>query len=183
MEYSIKKQFVVLGTVFFLYWNRNAEEKLQLCFFNGAWDCLQMCLSSTLKSSFWMSDFTITAGSSLYTSVFVCTWSFDEASCGLLGLVLLLVVHSGSILQKKPTAFKNKMGYVPVVALLLRFIQFHIISSWVNGHSEVMAMLVGNILFQYRRAVKCQKLLVLLSQFPRPRMSATCQASHMRWVL
>lgn len=84
---------------------------------------------------------------------------------------------------KKPTAFKTKMGYVPVVALLLRFIQFHFISSWVNGHSEVMAMLVGNILFQYRSAVKCQKLLVLLSQFPRQRMSATCQASHMRWIL
>lgn len=41
-----------------------------------------------------------------------------------------------------------------------------------------MAVLVGNILLQYKRAVKCQNLFdsVVVSQ----RMSATCQASDIK---
>lgn len=84
---------------------------------------------------------------------------------------------------KETHCLKHNIRCVPVVATLMNFIQFPAISSWVNGHLELMAVHIGNKLFWYRRAARCWKLLILLSQFPRHSMSATCQASDRRWVL
>lgn len=123
----------------------------------------------------------VTAGLSLYTSVF----AFGHFSQCLLTLWVLFCSW-WSILTpfcKTPHHLKRKMGYVPVAVLLLTVLLFCIISSRVTGCSELITMLVGNILLLYSEAVQCRKLLIPLSQIPRQRRAAGSQASATRWIL
>lgn len=117
---------------------------------------------------------------SLHLSLLV--WSLFTVSSGLIGLVLLLVVHFGSILQRN-TPFKKENGICPCCCSAADIYPVPYHQFWVNGGSEIMAMLVGNILLLCSETGECRKLLIPLSQIPRQRMAAGSLASDTRWVL
>lgn len=185
MEYSTKKHFMVLETGFFCMEIGMLKIEVAALLLRGVWDshCLQMLsfkhleiqlLNVRLYHYSWLISLhlSLCLRSVICGGIFWPSWSCF-ASGGPLGFCS----------AKKHTIWKKRMGSVPVVALLLKFTQFPIIRPWVNGNSELVAMLVGSLLFHYRKAVKSWKLLILLLQLPRQRTSATCQASDTRWVL
>lgn len=108
MEYSTKKHFMVLETVFF--WMEIGTLKIEVAalLLRGARDshCLQMLSFKHLEIQLLnVRLYHYSWPISLHLSL--CAQSFVEGSSGLLGLVLLLVVHSDSVLQRN-TPFEKR---------------------------------------------------------------------------
>lgn len=147
IEYSTEKHFMLLWILLFFKIGIRMLIEAEALFFRGLLDChLQILCFKNLEIHLLNVRFHHNGRFiSLHPSP--CIWSLSTVSSGLIGLVLLLVVHFGSILQGN-TPFKKENGTCSCCCSAADIYQTpcHQFLSKCSGCPELMAILVGNIL-------------------------------------